>query len=179
MAEVLGKRNFDQASVDDNNVLTVASNLGDLNNVSVASPSTGDKLEWNGSAWVASSGGGTFGSESQNAASDGESTTTSATYQQKLRMTTGTLPAGTYRIGYSCQIKNSGSTQGNWRVQVDDTTTIGSGQSNDSSSPGYESGSGFWTGSLTNATHNIDFDFNSDGGTTSIKEVRLEIWRIS
>ena len=185
MAEVLGKRNFDDASVDNNNVLTIASNLTDLNNVSAGSPSTDDVLTWNGSAWVpAATGDSTFGSEFQQASSDAQSTTTSTTFQQKLRMTTGSLPSGTYRIAWYYEYHlTSTSYDQRGRVQINDTITIQEirEESQDSGSDQWYPCGGFYyhTGS---GVLNIDIDFcrsSSEGGTAYIRNARLEIWRVS
>ena len=183
MAEVLGKRNFDDASVDDNDVLTTASNLADLNNVS-GSPSTNDYLKWNGSAWVPASISTVFGSEFQQASDDGQSTTTNTAYLQKLRMTTGSLPSGTYRISWYYEYHiSSTSYDFKGRVQIGDSTTIHEIQqeSQDSGTDQWKPCSGFYyhTGS---GVLNIDIDYcrsSSSGGTSYIRKARLEIWRVS
>ncbi len=184
MAEVLGKRNFDDATVDNNNVLTTASNINDLNNVS-GTPSTDDVLTWNGSGWAPSAtGDSTFGSEFQQASSDSQSTTTSTSFVQKLRLTTGTLPSGTYRIGWTYEYAHK-STSYDFRgqVQINDTTTIHNirDESQDSGTDQRKPCAGFYyhTGS---GVLNIDIDYcrsSSSGGTSYIWNARLEIWRVS
>lgn len=185
MAEVLGKRNFDQLTLDDNTVLTTASNLDDVSDVSASSPSTDDYLKWNGSAWVpASVGGGIFGSEFQQASSDTQSTTTSTTFQQKLRLTTGTLPSGTYRIAWYYEYHISSTTYDfEGRVQIGDSTTIHEirEEAQDAGTDQWEPCGGFYyhTGS---GVLNIDLDYcrsSASGGTAYIRKARLEIWRVS
>lgn len=58
MAEVIGKRNFDQLTLDDNTVLTDASSIGDLGNVVLTSPASNEILKYNGTNWVNSATGG-------------------------------------------------------------------------------------------------------------------------
>lgn len=58
---IKGTHEFDkEPTVNASAVLTAASVLNDLNNVSVASPSTNDILQWNGSAWVPGSVSGGY-----------------------------------------------------------------------------------------------------------------------
>lgn len=49
----------------------------------------------------------------QNAASDGYSQTFSTTYQLKANLNTGAVPAGTYRIGFSCEYNCEDPDNGN------------------------------------------------------------------
>lgn len=69
---------------------------------------------------------GLWGSNFASSESLGRSTTTSTTYQQKLRLTLpSTLPAGTYRLQWSCAIDNDEDTTATWvQIEQDDTTTI-------------------------------------------------------
>jgi len=132
-------------------------------------------------------GGSTvFGTEYDYAESEGESSTTSDTYQQKLRLTTSTVPAGTYRIGWA--FAHSSSTDKldcGFKIELDDTTVLSEptpnmkGKSADGS---YYGMSGFKHTSLTNASHTIDIDYianlDAQAGTTYIKQARIEIWRV-
>ena len=111
-------------------------------------------------------------------ASEAESTTTSLTFVQKLRLTTSSLAAGDYRIGYSMEITNSNKKQRTEvRVQVDDTTTIAEGvnaalnQHDD-----YVMVSGFAVVTLTAGTHNIDIDYRALSNTAKIRRARLELF---
>jgi len=131
-----------------------------------------------------------FGTEYENAENEGESSTTNTTFQQKLRLTTVSLPAGTYQIGWSCEAKPDDGEQriAGTQVQVDDTTTLCYSEiAGNVPYPG-EIPYGFWTTvsgfkviELEAGSHNIDVDFKRAGssGTSYIKRVRLTIWRVS
>jgi len=123
-----------------------------------------------------------FGSEAQEASSDAESTTTSTIYQEKLKLTTPSLPSGKYRIGWSLELKEAGTGHTTAQIELDDTTIIGFTY-HDSSFSDYCSFSGvFYTGTIS-GIHTIDIDFRAepapDDDTAKIRRARLEIWRIS
>jgi len=84
---------------------------------------TADSAESCGVKWAQSTT--VYGTEFQEAADDTASTTTSVTYVRKLRLTTGSLPSGNYRIGYYFEWAESLTTWNVYfRIQIDDTTTI-------------------------------------------------------
>jgi len=127
-----------------------------------------------------------FGSEYDYATSSGQSSTTSDTYQQKLRLTTSTVPTGTYRIGWAFEYSSTtDKVDCGFRVQIDDTTTINEffpapkKKYNDGN---WDNISGFGHNSLTNASHTIDIDYianvDAEAGTTYIRKARIEIWRV-
>ena len=111
------------------------------------------------------------------------STTTSTSFQQKLRLTT-TLRSGNYRIGwsYDWQITSS-SCNFKAQIQVDDTTTLSTHteEAQDPSTDQRHQASGFAYQTLTEGIHNIDLDYctSSPSGSARIQNARLEIWRIS
>lgn len=124
-----------------------------------------------------------FGAEYQSAASEGESSTTSALFQQKLRLTTPSVPAGNYLIQWFYEHAMSGDDkQFGYRTQIDDTTTMcegiieNKGQYADSQ---WRAQSGFYAATLTAAAHNIDLDYRAEGDTAYIRRARLVIWRVS
>jgi hypothetical protein len=129
-----------------------------------------------------------FGKRFQQAESAGESSYTgSTTYQQKLRLTTPSVPAGTYRVGFFYENACDGDDkQVKFRVQVDDSTTLHEvtpkqkGKYGDTPSVWHSAG-GFGYVVLTNAAHNIDLDYGVDnaGETVYIRRARLEIWRVA
>ena len=125
--------------------------------------------------------GPVFGSQFQSAESLGPSVTGLSTYVEKLRLTTTSLPNGTYRIGWSYGW-SVGSETFFARIQLDDTTTLMEHQIQPAvfggtSSPGDRS-TGFFYQTL-NGVHNIDLDFRSDnGGSVGIFDVRIELWRV-
>jgi len=129
-----------------------------------------------------SDGGGTFGSEYHFGKSDGESSTTSNIFQQKLRVTTSSLPSGTYRIGYTCEVRTTDEDM-NIRVQINDTTTIAQfehsqGSDGDDAISYWALMGGFDQRSLSGVV-NVDMDFNdAGGGTAQIRKARIEIWRV-
>jgi hypothetical protein len=128
-----------------------------------------------------------FGSEYDYAESEGESSTTANTYQQKLRLTTGTVSAGTYRICWSFEYNSSLQlTDSGYNVEVDSSIVIADLPSPPQrfySDGSYFGVSGFKHMALSNASHTIDVNYIADlnglGATTYIRRARLEIWRVS
>ena len=123
-----------------------------------------------------------FGANYQTASSETDSSTTSTTYQQKLRMTTLSLPSGTYRIGWYYEAQHRDDRDDFMgRVQINDTTTLMEHQleSKDNGSDQWCPVSGFYyhTGS---GVLNIDIDYASsvNAKTSVIRRARLEIWRV-
>jgi hypothetical protein len=123
-----------------------------------------------------------FGDEYQIAESAGVSSTSNSSYQEKLSMTTGTLPAGDYRVSWCYNWRHSDTKHDFMaRVQVDNTTTIHEHQQEPKDRSDSQSFliSGFAKVTLSNAQHTIDVDYTRDGGTAYIWNTRLEIFRIS
>jgi hypothetical protein len=125
-----------------------------------------------------------FGRWIAQGASTALSTSTSTSYQQKLRLTTGAIEAGTYRIGWMYDWgMTSNSYNFDAQIQVDDTTTLMSHveEPQDAATTQRHQVAGFAYVTLTAATHNIDLDYRSSnaGGTARIQNARLEIWRVS
>ena len=123
-----------------------------------------------------SGGGGVFGSEFQEESSEGESSTTSSSYQQKLRLTTGSLPSGVYRIGWYAEIDGQTDPM-DMQVELNDTDQIGFNDY-DSSLSDYINCSGFYIDTLS-GVNTVDIDWREGGGEGLIRRARLEIWRIS
>lgn len=120
----------------------------------------------------------------QQASDDGLSTTTSTTFQQKLRLTTPILDIGVYKIewGYNWGYSD-GSQDFIARVQVNDTVTIMQHQQEpkDTGANQLHPVSGFGYVSLTGQTSlNIDLDYRSEGAgdTSRISQARLNIRRV-
>jgi hypothetical protein len=125
-----------------------------------------------------SHGGGSFGTEFHEASSEGENTTTSSSYQQKLRLTTSDLPSGTYYIQWYYEIEGDGR-KAHSRVELDDTTELHYNVY-DSSIAGYIGVSGFKIESSFSGVHTIDIDWRSNGSDDiDIRRARLTLWRIS
>jgi hypothetical protein len=123
-----------------------------------------------------------FGSNFSQAASDGESTTTLDTYQQKVRLTTPSLSAGVYRIGWHNETRcSSVSADIYYRVQLDDTTDLCEVNNEIGDNTNYLSGAGFAHVTLTAGVHTIDMDYRNETATNTayIRRARLELWKVS
>ena len=127
-----------------------------------------------------------FGMEFDDAQSEAQSSVTGDNaYHEKLKLTTASIPAGTYRIGwYAERSMNDEGLPYKFRVQVDDTTDLcepSPVQKKKFEDGAWTSVSGFKSNVvLTAAVHTIDIDYGtSDAGKTAyIRKARLEIWRI-
>lgn len=128
-----------------------------------------------------------FGSEADYAESEGESSTTSDTYVQVLRLTTGTVASGTYRIGWGYEYTASSDKADGLQVIDLDSGTIlhelNSPPQKKYADGGWYSYSGFKHTVLSNASHTIDLNHKADvaaqASTQYKRRVRIEIWRVS
>lgn len=121
-----------------------------------------------------------FGSRYQFEASEGESSTTSETYQNKVTLTTPSIPAGDYRISSFAEVANdSGDKPVEARVLVDSTTINTEIFYAPKFTDAFLSIDSFNLLTLTAGVHVIEFDFRatSEGGTAKIRRARLEIFR--
>lgn len=122
---------------------------------------------------------GYFGLEFAEAESEHESSTTSRTYQTKVKLITGTLPSGNYRIGWSCEIQSS-----HYRkiieVKIDcNGTILGNPQIVAIYNNAWIPLSGFrylTTSGIQTIT--IYWRRNGSAHNAKIRKARLEIWRI-
>jgi hypothetical protein len=122
--------------------------------------------------------GGVAALDTEYATSEGVSSTNSTTYQQKLRLTTSNLAAGTYMIQYNWEF-NGDNNHGWSRAQLNDTTDLAEDRY-DSSQIEYIIISGFAIQSLSGVnTIDIDFRANIGGDTMLIRRARIALWRIS
>lgn len=129
--------------------------------------------------------GGSFGSEYHYAESEAESSTTSATYQEKLKLTTGSLPAGDYLIKWCAEVRTTDEDM-NYRCQVDDSTIVNEAEHSLGSKGAegtydyYVTVGGFRELTLGAGVHTVDIDYNdSSGGTAFIRRARITVWRIN
>jgi hypothetical protein len=136
---------------------------------------------------------GVFGSDFQEASSDGQSTHTGNNdWQQKVSLAaTGLTIDGKYRIGFSYEMTSSkdGAVTAEGRVQIDNTTTIHQHQQvlgkdvEDGDTGVWFQYGGFYYHTATSSSHTIDLDYGLDssqtGHTVYIRRARLEIWRVS
>ena len=132
---------------------------------------------------ISAGGGGVFGSEYNIDSSEGESSTTSTSWQNKLDFDF-TVPSGTYILFWYAEIRmNSTSYSTRARVELDgDTVTpyIGYIEIEPQDTDNWYTFSGHKELSL-NGTHDIDIDYCRLGGngTAYIRKARLTLWRIS
>lgn len=142
---------------------------------------------YNGSSWVESlnySSTPVFGSEFNVFDSMAVSSTNSTAFQTKLSITTGVLPAGTYRIhlSYLWYLPNRHS-----RIIIrlledsvqKDSQHIGV-RANDSNERNYNSNL-FYSTFATNTTHTYSVEYRRAGNndTAFISDVILELWRVA
>jgi len=120
-----------------------------------------------------------FGKNYKSAESEGEDTTTSQAYVQKLRLTTDDLPSGTYRIGWSFEGQGESLVDSfQARVQLNNTTDLMNLSRESKDASDYIQYSGFKHSALS-GVNDIDLDYQSSGGDTmKIRKARLEIWRV-
>ena len=116
--------------------------------------------------------------------SPGTSTNSTLNFQEKLRLTTDSIDAGNYRIGFSWLYGHS-STTSDVEVQVeeDDTTEIYRMrvEPKDGASDIRSPAAGFRRRTLTAGVHTFDIDFRSTtggGNTARITDAYLEFWKV-
>ena len=152
----------------------------------ISSPATGLEIfnvtnnepeYFNGTFWVPTSG--IFGTEYQYEASESESTTSSTTFQNKVTLTTPTIPAGFYRVEITYEVTNDSGDK-----PVVTQTTLDAVEFNESAyAPKFEDEylvkTSFAAQALTNDTHEIELNFRatSEGGTAKIRRARIELFR--
>lgn len=111
--------------------------------------------------------------------SAGESSTTSETWQQKLRVTTAALPLGDYLIEWYCEIKHSNATQSEFievRVDINDTAEQGFSAW---AFPAWDDFSGMAFAEGVSGVQNIDLDYRRQGGGTAyLRRARILLRRI-
>jgi hypothetical protein len=118
--------------------------------------------------------------ELQYTSSEAESSTTSSTWQQKVRLSTGIVPAGTYRVGWYLEGRSDDTgIFCQYRVQLDDSTDlmewdpVYAAPNTDKRTTG---GHHFVT--LVSGSHTFDIDYRNTGGkNTYIGRARIETWR--
>lgn len=112
-------------------------------------------------------------------AEEGESTTTSTSWQQKVSLTTPSLPAGTYMVHWYAEVKHSNSTMNEYsevRCRANDTIELGFCAW---AFPVYDDFGGFRVVELGAGVQTLDIDFRMQGdGTAYIRRARLMMWRI-
>ena len=121
-----------------------------------------------------------FGTEYQYVADETESSTTSASFQNKLTLTTPAIPEGDYRGDITFEVTNdSGDKPVVAQVTLDGIVFNESFYAPKFADE-YIVKTSFATQHLTNATHEIKVNFRatSEGGTAKIRKVRIDIFRV-
>jgi len=105
-----------------------------------------------------------------------ESTTTSTSWQRKMRLNMNITASGTYRMAWTGDISNSANNQEvASRVQLDDSPP--NLDFNQSKGKDIVSVAGFHYTTLTSGSHTLDLDWKAvAGGTAKIEKARLEYW---
>jgi len=123
-----------------------------------------------------------FGSEYEESVNEGESSTTSSTYQNKINFTTASKPAGKYRIGFYGEITSYGNDKQTFiALSIEDTQVCESSmmQKNGGTSY-YQAHSGFYNKTLASeSTISIKVQYKTVSDTAYIRRARIEIWRVS
>jgi hypothetical protein len=116
----------------------------------------------------------------EKATAEGQDSTSSTDWQQKLRLTLTDIPEGTYAVHWYCELRHSNNTaseRAEMRVEVNDMTEIGF------SIWAYnifEDSGGFNVTDLSGGSYTIDLDYRQQGGGTAyIRRARLLFWRIA
>lgn len=138
---------------------------------------------------------GSFDNFHHEASSLGVTTSNATSFIEKLKLTTGFVPAGKYRVGFS-YAWNHNDNRNDFLAQVvvDDVTVISNQREepNDSNGTFGSTGSdqkhlesGFAYVTLTDGTHTVDIDFATSsagigfaGIVSSIWDARIELWRV-
>jgi len=128
-------------------------------------------------------GGGVYGADYTYTSSEAESSTTAQTYQQKVRLSVN-VPAGDYRVGWSSKFRMSSSSAAFLgRIQLDDSIDLAIIHAANTGADVLDAypWSGFEKVTLAAGSHTFDVDYASEsaGKTATIKESRIEIWRVS
>jgi hypothetical protein len=122
---------------------------------------------------------GVYGTQRVYASSEGESSTSSGTFQTKVTLTTPSVPAGTYRIEwYAEHRQQSTSNSALRRVQLD-----GVDISNESvemkDTTNWVGRSGFYEGALSSGVHTVTIQYATENSTTRIRRARLSFIRVA
>jgi len=131
--------------------------------------------------WAAPSGS-VFGADPQIGVSEGTSTTTSSTMQDKVTLTTPAL-TGTYRVSFFCEIMigNANARHQCRLYNVTDAAELCFDDTRPSLASMYAARGGFQYVTFSGAAKTFKIQFASQGGsaTVTIRRARLELWRVS
>lgn len=114
------------------------------------------------------------------ATAEGEDSTTSTTWEQKLRLTLTDIPDGKYIVQWYSELRHSNNTateRAEMQVEVNDMTQIGYSMWPYNV---YEDAGGFAVANLSAGSYTIDLDWRqAGGGTAYVRRARLLFWRIA
>ena len=114
------------------------------------------------------------------ATAEGQDSTTSTSWEQKLRLTLNGLEDGTYIIQWYCELRhsnNTGTERAEMQVEVNDMTQIGYSMWPYNI---FEDSGGCAVTDLSAGDYTIDLDFRQqNGGTAYVRRARLLFWRIA
>lgn len=122
-----------------------------------------------------------WGSHYQSVTSSGQSQTTSTTFQQKLRLTTTSLPAGEYIVHFSATVGNTNNDKEfGARFQINDTTTLG--ELDVKIKEGVTGNGPRLTFSgmrivIISGVNNFDIDYRAGSNTATIEDATIVLWR--
>lgn len=117
----------------------------------------------------------------QQAAADADSSTTSTSYVNKLTLNLGTIPAGTYRVGWYAEVHDSSISDDVFcRVQVDGSNTLAEPNLEPKDNTNWIPVSGFAYVALSAAAHSVTIDYRTESAATTayIRRARLEVVRV-
>lgn len=121
-----------------------------------------------------------YGSDFSQSADETTSTNATATYSQKLRHTTGSLPSGDYLINWQYEVRTDGSDKEHEaRVQLNDTTTLeetGGAHKVSGTTQSWIKKSGFYYAASISGVQNIDIDFRAPAADTTAELRRARIY---
>ena len=123
-----------------------------------------------------------FGQGQQYADNESQQDDNTDIYAEYLSLTTPSLPAGTYRIGWTVRYSAStASTNGEVRVQVNISTTVEAEVVEISSAGERKTFARFESYVHAGGTMQVDIDMRRSAGpgTFSVFESHLELWRAS
>lgn len=120
-----------------------------------------------------------FGTQYTYVESSGLTSTTSTEYIQKLRLTTGLVPEGYYRVGcFFVTYPEVSNNDANIQLLLDNATTLQETVESRSTSSRQASYI-FKQVQLSDGIHNIDLNFRgTTGSTVYILDTRIELWRL-
>jgi len=154
-----------------------------VQNLGSTGASAGQILEADGAgglAFVTPSSGMTFGTEYEVDSAEALQSTTSGAPVNAITFTTASVPAGTYRIGWSMEANHS-NVQDAIQIEIfENGNSIADYEIEPKDTRNWMAFSGFYHFVATAGTQTFTVDYNQTrGGTASLRKLRLEFWRVA